>query len=105
VCNVPSVSSYFEPPAAEKNGHRFPAATRGLSAYLVPGKVGKKKLVPHVDFADIGAKKSEITAPFQRPSSKNITVSVRDSYGDGVPDQIVLTARKGKKTVTAFFPG
>jgi hypothetical protein len=44
-------------------------------------------------------------SPLQPPAFKNIQVSVHASNGDGVPDQVVLTARKRKKTVTVSFPG
>jgi hypothetical protein len=89
-------------------GSPLPLSTlRGITMQLVTVKVGKKKrrLVIEVFFADTGAKKGEFTSPFQKPGFKNIQVSVRDSNGDGVPDQIVVTARKGKKTVTTSFPG
>jgi hypothetical protein len=80
---------------------------RGITAQLVTVKVGKKKrrLVIDVFFADTGAKKGEFPSPFQKPGFKNIQVSVRDSSGGGVPDQVVVTAHKGKKTVTTTFPG
>jgi hypothetical protein len=69
-------------------------------------KVGKrKKQMIEVDFADTGALKSRNPSPLQSPAFKNITVSVRDSNGDGVPDQVVVAARKGKKTVTMTFAG
>jgi hypothetical protein len=49
-------------------------------------------------FADTGAKVSEVPSPFQKPRFKNIKVSVRGN-------QVVLTAKKGKQTVTATLPG
>ena len=61
-------------------------------------------LVVEVMFADTGAMKRQFTSPFQRPRFKDIKVSVRDTNRDGVPDQVVVTARKGKRTRTAFFP-
>src|SRR5262249_15212002 len=84
-----------------------PVSVRAITARLVPVKVGKRKtkLVIDVFFADTGAKKSELTSPFQAPMFRNIQVGVRDRDGDGVAEQIVLTARKGRKTVTAVFPG
>jgi hypothetical protein len=83
-----------------------PPAPRGITARLVTVKVRKRKtrLVVDVFFADTGAKKSEIPSPFQASAFKGIRVSVRDSNGDGAADQVVLTARKGKKPVTAVFP-
>jgi hypothetical protein len=69
-------------------------------------KVGKKKrLMVEVLFTDTGAEKNQFPSPFQSPGFKGVQVSVGDSNGDGVPDQVILTARKGKKTVTAVFPG
>jgi hypothetical protein len=47
---------------------------------------------------------SEFRCPFQKPKYKNIRVTVRDTTGDGIPDEVVVTAQKGKKTVTAVFP-
>jgi hypothetical protein len=84
-----------------------PSPVRGITAQLVNVKVNKKKerLDVVVSFADTGAKKSEFPSPFQKTKYKNIQVSVRDSNGDGVPDLVVLTAKKGKKSVTATFPG
>jgi parallel beta-helix repeat protein len=79
---------------------------RDIVAKLIVVKVRKKKrLAVQVSFADTGAPKGQFFSPFQKPAFRNIKVSVRDSNGDGVPDQVVLTARKGKKTVTATFPG
>jgi hypothetical protein len=55
--------------------------------------------------ANTGVLKRRNNAPYQAPAFKNLQVSVRDRNGDGVPDQVVLTAKKGKKTMTAAFPG
>jgi hypothetical protein len=81
--------------------------SRGITAQLVHVKLGRKKsrLMVEVFFADTGAMKSEFASPFQPPGFKNIQVSVRDSNGDGVPDLVVVTARKSKRIVTASFPG
>jgi hypothetical protein len=70
-------------------------------------KVGKKKqLAVEVDFTDNGALKRKFTSPFQSPAFKGIQVKVRDSNGDGVPDQVVVTAKNKKgKAVTAVFSG
>jgi hypothetical protein len=79
---------------------------RGINAHLVTVKVGKrKKLMVEVDFADTGAKKGQIASPFQSPAFKNIQVSISDSNAGGVPDQVVLKAKRGKKTITAVFAG
>jgi hypothetical protein len=84
-----------------------PQAPRGITAQLVPVRVRKKKwrLMVNVFFADTGAKKREFPSPFQKPGFQNIQVRVRDSTGDGVADQVVVTGRKGKRTVTASFSG
>jgi RHS repeat-associated protein/uncharacterized repeat protein (TIGR01451 family) len=83
-----------------------PPAARGITAQLVTVKHGKKKrLVVRVFFADTGAKDKEFTSPYQAPAFKGIQLSLRDTNGDGVPDTVVLTARKGKKTVTSLIPG
>jgi hypothetical protein len=69
-------------------------------------KVRKKtRFVVEVFFADTGALKSQFAAPFQQPRFRNVQVGVRDTNGDGVPDQVVVTARRGKRTVTAVLPG
>jgi hypothetical protein len=65
----------------------------------------KRKLMVEVFFADTGALDRVFPSPFQMPAFKNIQVSVRGSNGGGVPDEVVLTARKGKMTVTEVFPG
>jgi hypothetical protein len=83
-----------------------PQSARPLSAQLVTAKVGKKKkttkLLVRVFYADTGEKKEEFLSPYQKLAFTNIRVSVRDGNGDGVPDQVVLTAKKGKKKVTAI---
>jgi hypothetical protein len=69
-----------------------------------PTQAGKKKrLDVLVSFADTGAKKSAFASPFQTPGFMNIQVSVRDTNGDGAPDQVIFTAKKGKKTLTRIF--
>jgi hypothetical protein len=74
-----------------------PPAVRGITARLVPVKVGKKKkLTVQVLFADDGAMKSQFASPYQTPAFKNVQVSVRGSL-------VVVTAKKGTKTVTATF--
>jgi hypothetical protein len=77
---------------------------RPLTARLVAMKVGRKKirLMVQVLYADTGAEKETFASPYQKPACRNIQVSLRDSNGDGVPDQVVLTAKKGKKKVTTI---
>jgi hypothetical protein len=61
---------------------------------LITKKAGKrgKKLFVHVTFSD-GSAAEDVPSPFQKPGFKNITVSV-DAAGE-----VVVSARKGKKTV------
>jgi hypothetical protein len=92
------------------NGHRSAAVNAQTSIVFEKitvkvGKTKKKRLDVLVSFADTGAKKSEFASPFQSPPFKNIQVSVRDTNGDGVADEVVVTAKKGKKTLTDLFPG
>jgi hypothetical protein len=92
--------SFAPPPPARPAG-------RPITAQFVTVKVGKKKmsrLMVEVFFADTGALKKVFLSPFQRPAYRNIQVSVRDSNGNGVPDQVVVTARRGHRTVSAVFP-
>jgi hypothetical protein len=80
----------------------------GITAQLVPVRVGKKRatrLMVKVFDAVTGEETESFLSPFQKPAFKAIQVSVRDSNGDGVPDEVVLTARKGKKTMTRIIPG
>jgi hypothetical protein len=83
-----------------------PRAALGIGARLMTVKAGKKKrLAVQVFFADTGAPERQFISPFQKPAFKGISVTVGDSNGDGVADLVVLTARKGRKTVTRVFPG
>jgi hypothetical protein len=82
-----------------------PLPSRGITARLARVRVGRKwRLMVEVFSADTGALKGQFVSPFQGPAYKAIRVSVRDRNGDGVPDQVVVTARKGKRAVTAFSP-
>jgi hypothetical protein len=58
-----------------------------------------------VGFADTGATKNRFRSPLQPATYRNIRVSARKSDGDGVPDEVVLTARKGRRTLTRTFAG
>jgi hypothetical protein len=83
-----------------------PPPDRGISVGLASKKGRKKKparLVVRVFFADTGTEKGEFVSPFQKPAFRSIAVRLVDSNGDGVPDQVVVTARKGKKRVSATF--
>ena len=77
---------------------------RPISGILVSQKVKKKtKLYVRLIYADTGAVIQNILSPFQKPSYKSLTLTPRDTNGDGIPDTVVLTAKKGKKTVTHTF--
>jgi hypothetical protein len=97
------------PPTSSVNplpGVVAPRVARPIIAQLVSVRLGKKKvrLFVEVSFADTGTPKRVFLSPFQSPSCDHIQVSVRDSNGDGVPDQVVLMARRGKGTLTLVFP-
>jgi hypothetical protein len=68
-----------------------------VTAQLITKKVGKKKQLV-IEVFENGTQKSAITSPFQKPAFKNIQVSVQGN-------QVVLTAKKGKKTMTRIFAG
>jgi Tol biopolymer transport system component len=87
-----------------------PTPTPGhtLSARLIPVKVGKRKkttrLMVKLWYADTGEEKETFAAPFQGPAFRKVQMHVRDTNGDGTPDQVVFTAVRRKKKVTATFP-
>jgi hypothetical protein len=95
------VGSVFGPPPGGG------ASARPIKAQLVSVKVGKKKkttrLLVRVFYADNGAEKGEFWSPYQKPGCTNIQVGVLDSNGDGIPDQVVLTAKRGKRKVSQRF--
>jgi hypothetical protein len=120
----PSLTEYVEkyPDLGEEIRALFPAlvlmerfgsvagAPSGPDIGLVAGGAQKPQQLGNiysveVDFADNGTKKSQMLSPFQQPVFKSIQVRVVDSNDHGIPDQVVLTARKGKRTVTMMFPG
>jgi hypothetical protein len=77
-----------------------PSLSVVITAQLATKKVGKKQQLV-IQVFENGTEKNEFTSPFQKPRFKNIQVSVRGN-------QVVLTAKKGKKgkrAVTATFPG
>jgi hypothetical protein len=51
-----------------------------------------------------GAVVHTFASPFQKPAFKAIQVSLRASSPGGAPDEVVITARKGRRHVTAVFP-
>jgi hypothetical protein len=68
-----------------------------VTAQLVTMKVRKKKQLV-VEVFENGVLTNHFTSPYQMPAFKNIQVRVQGS-------NVVLTARKGKKTVTTTFAG
>jgi hypothetical protein len=68
-------------------------------------KKGKKVLTVVVSYADTGEFKRRFTSPYQRPKFSNIRVSVRDGDGDGQPELVVVTARRGGKTLESVVLG
>jgi len=77
------------------------APARAIAASLVTRRHKlKKALFVHIVFADTGALKAEVRSPFQNPAFQAIRAVAADSDGDGVPDAVRVSARKGKKTVT-----
>jgi hypothetical protein len=79
----------------------------GIAARLVTRTTGRKKkrtqVLVEVTDARTGAKKDAFLAPFQGPAYKHRVVRVADRNGDGIPDEVIVTARKGKRAVTATF--
>jgi Tol biopolymer transport system component len=86
-----------------------PSGGGGVAARLVTVKTGRKKkrtrLLVEVTDARTGEKKDAFLSPFQKPAYTHIEVRVADRNGDGFPDAVIVTARKGKRKVTATFPG
>jgi hypothetical protein len=81
---------------------------RGLAARLVVVKKrkGKKvttRLMVRLFYTDNGAVKGEFASPYQAPVYQGVQVRLGDSTGDGVPDVVVVTARKGKKKFSKAF--
>jgi hypothetical protein len=77
----------------------------GINAELVTVKMRKKKwLKVEVFNAVTGVLETSFLSPFQSPKWSRIQMRTSDNNHDGVPDTVVLTARKGKHTVTVFFP-
>src|SRR5262245_60481276 len=78
-----------------------PPAARAVVASLVTRKhKGKKTLFVRVVYADTGALKAEARSPFQSPAFKAVRAVAVDTDGDGVPEAVRVSARKGKKTFT-----
>ena len=77
-----------------------------IAATLFVKRLKKKKvLFVRMTNARTGEVLQEIKSPYQKPTFAHIAVSVWDADGDGIPDTVVLTARKGKKRLSRQFPG
>jgi hypothetical protein len=87
----------FGPAFGPGPGGGPPALVARLVAVRV-GPKGRKKvrLQVEVSDADTGAMVASFLSPFQRPAYRAIAVSVRG--GNGAPDEVVLTAKRGKRT-------
>jgi uncharacterized delta-60 repeat protein len=86
------------PPAAP------PPAHRPIVAELVPVKFGKKrKLIVEVLDAATGALEAKFLSPFQHPTFSAIQASAVQGNGAGLPDEVLITARRGRHTVRATF--
>ena len=51
-----------------------------------------------------GRLSEDILSPFQRSSFHGISVVLHDLNGDGMPDSILFTARRGKKKLSRIVP-
>jgi hypothetical protein len=68
------------------------------SATLITEKVGhKRKLFVHVTSSD-GSAPQDTLSPYRKPAFKGIAATVNAA------DQVVLTARKGKRMVSTIIP-
>jgi len=55
-------------------------------------------------YADTGAPKTEFLCPLQQPTYHGIQVSAVQGNDVGLPDQVLLTGRKGHRTVSLDIP-
>jgi RHS repeat-associated protein len=80
---------------------QLPQPLRPLRAVLVNKKQGSKRvLFVRILFADTGEIKREFRSPFQKPGYTNISVTIKDSDGDGRADSVVVSGRRGHKSFT-----
>jgi Tol biopolymer transport system component len=83
------------------------AALGGIVAQLTPTRVGRrKKKMMMIEVFDqaTGALRKRLVVPFQGPGFRSFAVNLRDPDGDGIPDEVVVTAKKGRRTVRAVLP-
>jgi uncharacterized delta-60 repeat protein len=82
-----------------------PPAHRAVFAELVPVRMGRKtRWMVEVLYADTGAVKFQFLSPFQQPAFHGIQVSTVEGNGAGVPDQVILTGRRGRRFVNLDIP-
>lgn len=62
-----------------------------------------RKLYVRVAYSDNGETIREVVSPFQAPIYRAIQVTTLDDDGDGVPDTVVLSGKKGSRTFTRTF--
>ncbi|MCI0684006.1 MAG: hypothetical protein L0Y71_18005 [Gemmataceae bacterium] len=81
-----------------------PVAVRPVRAVLRNFKVGgKTSLFVVLIFEDTGLEKRRFKSPLRKPTYKQFKVALLDADGDGLADLVVLTAKRGAKTVKRFF--
>jgi large repetitive protein len=68
------------------------------------GSGPNRRLFVRLVFADTNQVKSLFRSPFQKPAYRAIAVSLVDADGDGLPEAVLLSARKGKKLLSRRFP-
>jgi titin len=103
----PDGTSEFSAPVTVKAdiiGHMSqpPAPQPPLVAELVPVKVGKiRRLMVEVLDATTGTLETAFLSPFKRGAFRDIQARVVQGEGPGLADQVLVTGRKGQRTVTA----
>jgi hypothetical protein len=55
-------------------------------------------------YADTGTPKTEFLCPLQQPAFRGIQVQTIQGNNAGLPDQVLLTGRKGHRTVSLEIP-
>lgn len=63
----------------------------------------QRQLFVRVLFADTGEVKAEFLSPFQSPRFRRIALALLDTDGDGVTDAVLLSAKRGRKSVQRQF--
>jgi len=82
-----------------------PPPHRPVFAELVPVRIGRRTwLMVEVFYNDNDTLKTEFLCPFQQRAYHNIQVSAVQGNNAGLPDQVLLTARRGRRTVSLEMP-